>query len=391
MAFISREGGGNLQDLFFTEYELLDRYVGNRLWAWGRNFNIGALGQLGDNTGTNRSSPVQTVAGGTDWKQVAGGTQHTTAIKTDGTLWGWGSNAFGSLGDNTNVNKSSPVQTVCGGTNWKQVGSSGGNHTAAIKTDGTLWVWGYNLYGQLGNNANVPKSSPVQTVCGGTNWKTVAGGFFHTAAIKTDGTLWTWGYNLTGQLGDNTGTNRSSPVQTVAGGTNWKQVACGIYHTAAIKTDGTLWGWGRNTYGQLGDNTAVDRSSPVQTVAGGTNWKQVAGGYHTAAIKTDGTLWTWGRNTYGQLGDNTAVDRSSPVQTVAGGTNWKQVAGSYHTAAIKTDGTLWTWGYNTDGQLGISTITNKSSPVQTVAGGTNWKQVAGGGYHTIAVTFSDTQ
>ena len=202
--------------------------------------------------------------------------------------------------------------------------------------------------------------------------------------------LFLWGYNAQGQLGDNSIVYKSSPVQTIAGGTNWKQVSCGVTHTAAIKTDGTLWLCGYNSYGQLGDNSIVNKSSPVQTIAGGTNWKSVAcGGNHTAAIKTDGTLWLWGSNSYGQLGDNSIVNKSSPVQTIAGGTNWKSVAaGSVHTAAIKTDGTLWTCGYNGSGQLGDNSIVKKSSPVQTIAGGTNWKQVSCGDYHTTAISDS---
>jgi len=202
-------------------------------------------------------------------------------------LWLWGSNSNGLLGDNTVVNKSSPIQTVAGGTNWKQV-SCGFEHIAAIKTDGTLWSWGDGTLGQMGDNTIVNKSSPVQTVAGGTNWKQVACVFSHTAAIKTDGTLWLWGYNGSGQLGDNTIVNKSSPIQTVAGGTNWKQVACGDSHTAAIKTDGTIWTWGFNNSGQLGDNTVVNKSSPIQTVAGGTNWKQVSStGNFMAAIRDD--------------------------------------------------------------------------------------------------------
>jgi alpha-tubulin suppressor-like RCC1 family protein len=304
------------------------------LWTWGQN----SIGQLGDNTIIRKSSPIQTVAGGTNWKLVTCGRYHTAAIKTDGTLWTWGDNSSGQLGDKDIIRKSSPIQTFSGGTNWKLV-AAGGIHTAAIKTDGTLWTWGYNNFGGLGDGTIINRSSPVQTVSGGTNWKLVAAGQYHTAAIKTDGTLWTWGYNALGGLGDNTVIRKSSPVQTVAGGTNWKLVAGGAYHTAAIKTDGTLWTWGYNNNGNLGDNTVIHRSSPIQTVAGGTNWKLVAGGrYHTAAIKTDGTLWTWGVNSFGNLGDNTTIDKSSPVQTVAGGTNWKLVAGgNYHTAAIRDD------------------------------------------------------
>ena len=369
--------GIDLDTLYIRKENFLDR----NLFGCGYNNS----GQLGDNSTTHKSSPVQTIAGGTNWKQVACGVFHSAAIKIDGTLWTWGQNNEGQLGDNSITNRSSPVQTITGGTNWKQV-SGGTFYTVAIKTDGTLWTWGNNGYGQLGNNSLTNRSSPVQTVAGGTNWKQVSCKTAHTAAIKTDGTLWTWGLNNFGQLGDNSITNRSSPVQTIVGGTNWKQVVCGYGHIAAIKTDGTLWAWGNNTVGQLGDNNIVNKSSPVQTVAGGTNWKQIACGYlHTAAIKTDGTLWTWGSNTYGQLGDNNRVPKSSPVQTITGSTDWKQVAcGYYHTAALKIDGTLWTWGYNTNGQLGDNTINDKSSPVQTVAGGTNWKQVACGYRHTIA-------
>jgi alpha-tubulin suppressor-like RCC1 family protein len=377
---------GDLERMFVDDYAMIDQYAKTgSLWVWGYN----AYGELGDNTTIAKSSPVQTISGGTNWKQVACGVVHVGAIKTDGTLWLWGFNSSGRLGDDTNTNTSSPVQTISAGTNWKQVAAS--NHTTAIKTDGTLWLWGRNDYGQLGDNTITPKSSPIQTISGGTNWKQVACGGFHTSCIKTDGTLWLWGENFFGGLGDNTNTKRSSPIQTVAGGTIWKQVAAGQYHTAAIKTDGTLWTWGYNGFGQLGDNTSNITSSPNQTVAAGTNWKQVAcGDYLTACIKTDGTLWLWGDNGFGHLGDNTQTSRSSPIQTVSGGTNWKQVAaGQYYTAAIKTDGTLWTWGRNINGQLGDNTILNKSSPIQTVAAGTNWKQVACAQYDTTAIYFYD--
>ena len=204
--------------------------------------------------------------------------------------------------------------------------------------ENTLWGFGPNNYGQLGNNSVLPQSSPVQTVAGGTNWKQVACSTYHTAAIKTDGTLWLWGSGTGGRLGTNDILHRSSPVQTISGGTNWKQVACGFNCTAAIKTDGTLWVWGGGTLGQLGNNLILDLSSPVQTVAGGNNWKQVDCGMHISASKTDGTLWTWGYNGFGQLGTNDILHRSSPVQTIAGGTNWKQVAcGENNTIAIKDE------------------------------------------------------
>jgi alpha-tubulin suppressor-like RCC1 family protein len=325
--------GGNQTD-FDDAFIKKDLFTSGGLWTWG-------TGRLGNNTTSSRSSPIQTISGGANWKQVSTTLVYVAATKTDGTLWTWGSNPFGNLGTNDRTDRSSPVQTVAAGTNWKEV-SVGYYHTTSIKTDGTLWLWGYNYQGAIGDNTTTNRSSPVQTIAGGANWKQSTAGEDFTAAIKTDGTLWMWGYNGYGQLGINNASFRQSPVQTVAAGTNWKQVSCGRGSTAAIKTDGTLWTWGGNSYGQLGNNAVADRSSPVQTVAAGTNWKQVSvGQHHTAAIKTDGTLWLWGRNQFGQLGDNTVTNRSSPVQTVAAGTNWKQASGGrFHSAAIKTDGTL---------------------------------------------------
>jgi hypothetical protein len=351
-----------------------DAFTTGGLWSWGQNYQY----QLGDGTQIDRSSPVQISVYGNNWKEINVGHRRTGhAIKTNGTLWTWGNG--GALGDGTTNSRSVAVQ-IGADTTWKQVDS--GVHGVAIKTDGTLWAWGTNLEGQIGNGTTTNTSSPVQ-IGTGTNWKFISAGTYHTAAIKTDGSLWGWGWNAYGQLGDNTRDSKSSPVQTVAGGTNWKMVASGGYHTAAIKTDGTLWLWGEAAQGKLGDGTTANKSSPVQTIAGGVNWKLVTSGtYHTAAIKTDGTLWSWGGNTDGALGDGTLVSKSSPVQTVSFGTNWKQVSVKGFSIAIKTDGTLWAWGRGNEGQLGDGTSTTKSSPVQIP--GTNWKKISAGGYSSVA-------
>ena len=375
------------KDYLISVYpQIADQLITPELWTWGHNAN----GQLGDNTTTNKSTPVTTLAGGSNWKSVSGCGNQTAAIKTDGTLWTWGYNGYGELGINDTTDRATPVTTFAGGTNWKQVSGSG-NQTAAIKTDGTLWTWGWNVSGQLGTNGGGNRLTPVTTFAGGTNWKQVDCGT-QTAAIKTDGTLWVWGYNIQGGLGTNDTTDRATPVTTFAGGTNWKQVSCGYVHTAAIKNDGTLWTWGNNAYGQLGTNDTTNRNTPVTTFAGGTNWKSASGSYyHTVAIKTDGTLWTWGFGTSGQLGTNDTTNRATPVTTFAGGTNWKQSAGSHHhTAAIKTDGTLWVWGANGNGNLGTNDTTQRNTPVTTFAGGTNWKQVSDGSRnHTAAIKTSD--
>jgi len=374
-----------VDDLFVN----FDPFRKGNLWTWGNN----SYGQIGNNTsGIDRRSPVTTFAGETNWKQVACAYQHNIAIKTDGTLWTWGRNNYGQLGNNTTVNRSTPVTTFAGGTNWKQV-SGGYNFALAIKTDGTLWVWGGNDRGQLGDNTTTNRTTPVTTFAGGTNWKQVSGGSGITSAIKTDGTLWNWGRNDFGQLGDNTTTNRLTPVTTFAGGTNWKQVSAGggRFHTAAIKTDGTLWGWGFNGSGQLGDNTTTHRSTPGTTFAGGTNWKQVScGNDHTTAVKTNGTLWVWGSNWDGQLGNQfTSRNSSTPITTVSGGTTWKQVSGgSNFTQAIQTDGTLWGWGRNTNGQVGNNGFTHRYYP-ESAGFIRNLKEVSSGSSSASAITYID--
>jgi alpha-tubulin suppressor-like RCC1 family protein len=382
--FFSPEG--DLENYFVSEYWLIDQWIGDELWTWGHNI----YGMLGTNDTIQRNTPVTTLIGQNNWKQVDGGDLHTAAIKTDGTLWTWGRNFEGQLGTNDITQRNTPVTTFAGGTNWKQI-SCGNAHTAAIKTDGTLWIWGLGANGRLGTNGSVGNTTPVTTFAGGSNWKQVSCGGNFSAAVKTDGTLWTWGAGASGQLGTNDTTTRSTPVTTFAGGNNWKQVSCGGLQTAAIKTDGTLWVWGFNPDGQLGTNDSINKNTPVTTFAGGTNWKQVAcGGNHAAAIKTDGTLWTWGYNSYGCLGNNGGGVYYTPITTFAGGVNWKQVGvGIQHTAAIKTDGTLWTWGYSYLGRLGNNSSTyafGVLTPVTTFAGGSNWKQVACCSYHTAAVT-----
>lgn len=377
---------GDFDTYFMTTTDLIDRYVPGGLWMMGSNLNS----QLGDSTTASKSSPVQTIARGTNWKQVDAGYTHAAAIKTDGTLWLWGYNFYGQLGDSTATTRTSPVQTIMRGSDWKQV-ACGDYSTTIIKTDGTLWSCGYNLYGELADNTSTDRSSPVQTIARGNNWKSVSHGSTHVASIKTDGTLWLWGDNFNGQMGNSTSNNSySSPIQTIASGSNWEVVSCGMAYTAGIKTDGTLWMWGRNDFGQLGDSTTTNKSSPIQTITRGTNWKQVACGYSTAAIKTDGSLWMWGNNQFGQIGDNTTTNRLSPVQTISGGTNWKQVAcGNYHTLAIKTNGSLWLWGSNGSGELGDNTNTNRSSPIQSLMANYTWKQATGGYVFSGIILTSD--
>ena len=263
-----------------------------------------------------------------DTKEVSVGEYHTAAIKNDGTLWTWGSsNGCGVLGDGTTFDIDTPVQ-VGVDRDWIAV-SAGVNHTVAIREDAdgnrTLWAWGLNTYGRLGDGTTTDRYSPVQVRIDASTFfkdvKTVSAGNAHTVAIKNDGTIWAWGYNGEGQLGDGTTTNRSNPAQVKIDASTFfkdvKTVSAGWYHTVAIKNDGTIWAWGYNEYGQLGNGkSGVDEYSnfPVKI---GDRWKAVSTmNYHTAAIRDDGVLWTWGYNYYGQLGDATMENRSTPVRVI---------------------------------------------------------------------------
>ena len=291
------------------------------LWTWGNN----TCGSLGDGTILTRCSPG-TIFGGGTWCQVFSGNSIVAAIKTDGTLWTWGSNSFGVLGNGTTLDRSSPGTVAGGGTNWCQV-SGGGTFIASIKTDGTLWSWGCNNCGQLGDGTVTPRSSPGTVAGGGTTWSKVTSNCLHTVALKSDGTLWTWGRNLCGILGDGTTVSRCSPGTTWGSFTDWCDVSASNCHSSAIKTDGTLWTWGCNAQGRLGNGTTTDRCSPGTVAGGGTNWCQVSGGCNISpVIKTDGTLWTWGFNQCGVLGDGTTIDRCSPGTVAGGGTLWNRIS-----------------------------------------------------------------
>tara|TARA_B100000287_G_scaffold427146_1_gene476279 strand:- start:67 stop:1281 length:1215 start_codon:yes stop_codon:yes gene_type:complete len=388
----TKKGVWDIQDVRDKQLQSLWSYNGalGTWFNWGRN-NYGNLGQ---NNGTSYSSPVQ-IGSDTTWAngcQALGGEISSHGIKTDGTLWSWGWNSGGFLGVNDKTHRSSPVQVP--GTTWARI-VAGTDQVVATKTDGTLWSWGYNGYGQLCDGGTTHRSSPIQIP--GTNWGTGRKAISSTGrsvlAVKTDGTLWAWGGNASGRGGTNQapgGANSyfTSPRQIP--GTTWSMVEAGPGSGMAIKTDGTLWGWGGNWDGRLGQNSIGNGgggpayhgySSPVQ-VGSDTTWKDVAfthendGGY--VAIKTDGTMWGWGNAATGQLGLNSQTDVSSPTQIP--GTTWDIVdgIGASGATARKTDGTLWTWGNSSYGGLGNNTGpgAHRSSPIQIP--GTDWKVIVRG-------------
>jgi len=324
------------------------------------------------------------IGGANNWASISAGLLHTCGIfAKSGKLMCWGSSANGRLGDNNlSIDRATPV-SISGGGIWKQV--SAGAHTCAIKSDDTLWCWGPNSSGQVGDNTTILSRMLPTTVSGGGAWKQVSTGEFHTCAIKSNDTLWCWGSNANGRTGLNTTAGTTLVPTGISGGGTWKYISAGNAHTCGIKSDDTLWCWGLNTNGRLGDNSQTQRQIPT-AVNGGGSWKNVStGAAHTCGIKSNDTLWCWGLNTGGQLGDNSTTQRLIPT-AINGGGSWKQVAaGSVHTCGIKSDDTIFCWGTNADGQLGDTTTDARLVPTALSGGGT-WSSVDTYGKHVCATS-----
>lgn len=311
---------------------------------------------------------------------TAAGYYHDVVLKDDGTVWTWGSNGSGQLGDGTYFDRDYPVKIP--GLSGVTAISSRGNHTVALKNDGTVWAWGGNFYGQLGDGTTIDRTMPVQMV-GIEGVIAISAGYDHTIILKEDGTVWGTGDNCSGQLGD-IGNGQLTPVK-VPGISGITSIATGTAgYTMALKNDGTVWGWGNNGCGQLGNGTTLGTRIPAQ-VNGITDVVIIATGYcHTEALKNDGTIWGWGHNFYGELGDGTTINRTTPVQaTLITGAS-AIAAGENHTLALTSNGTIYGWGWNRDGQLGDGSNNSSSSPVQVVeSNGT--VALAAGGLHSIAL------
>jgi len=346
--------------------------INGNLWGWGQSRFLG----FGDQEHTTPSVIMSGVsAASAMWLQ-------TFVIKTDGSLWAWGDNRYGQLGDSTitigqydengslisievDNNRPSPVKIM----DDVAAVSSATRFTLAIRTDGSLWAWGNNEYGQLGNGTTTDQLSPVRVL---DDVVAVSAGARHTLAIRTDGSLWAWGSNEYGQLGDGTNTDRLSPVRIMDGVV---AINAGGLNAMAIKTDGSLWAWGDNRYGQLGDGTTTDMHSPVRIIE---NVIAVSTfGRNSMALTADGSLWTWGSNWFGLLGDDsdrgitdmelgsTAGDRPTPVKIMD---NVVAIsAGNMHSLAVKSDGTIWTWG-QFSGVIGDGRQAQSSVPEKVMDG-----------------------
>ena len=344
-------------DLSSGNHHVCGIAANNSLWCWGNNM----WGEVGDGSTTQKNFPTH-IGADLDWKTLALGEYHSCALKNSGSLYCWGENDEGQVGDGTTVTARVAPTVVNGDTNWAAV-DGGGLHTCALKTNGTLWCWGYDSDGRLGDNgaAGTIAKSPIP-IGSATDWKQVSAGGDHSCGIKNGRTLWCWGDNSIGQLGDKTTVNKTVPTR-IGKDKDWSQVSAGYLYTCARKTDGTLWCWGYNDYGTLGIGNTVTKTSPVKVGTAAT-WSEVfATAFHTCARQKNNSLWCWGGNDFGQLGrGNTVTPALKPTKV---GTGWNLFeTGWLHSCASKSDQSLWCWGDNEYGQIGDGTTINRSLPTR---------------------------
>ena len=306
---------------------------------------------------------------------LAAGSYHSMAATSLGAIWSWGCNFYGQLGNGSYdyVAHSTPI-CITAMTNVIAM-ADGSYHSLVVKSDRTVWSFGYNNYGQLGiGSSDYSQHAAITQVSSLADVISVSAGLYHSLALKSDGTVWTWGYNNYGQLGDGGNSPRSVPYQ-LSSLSNVVAIAAGYCHSLALKSDGSVWAWGYNVNGQLGDGTTTNRSTPVQVGGVGSIVAIAAGNYHNLALDRNGNVCAWGANTYGQLGDGTTTQRTTAVQTGASGV-MAIAAGQYHSLALSSNRSVCAWGQNSSGQLGNGTATNTNLPVQ-VSGLSNVTAIAG--------------
>ena len=359
-------------------------------WTWGTN----DYGQLGNGKTSTSPTGVAAVKGPSGTGQLGnivdmdGGREHVVALTSAGTVYTWGSDLQGQLGDNaTKANKSLPVKVTvpCSSGTVKAV-EAGHNSTVALCSNGTVWDWGYNSNGQLGDGTVTTRATPVQAR-GVTDAVAIAAGRDMTYAIRANGTLLAWGDNAYGELGDGTTTDRHTAVavKTLTGVVG---VAGGRNHGVALRSDGTVWTFGHNAYGQLGDGTLINRTTPVQVKTATTKLTGVtevdAGAHHSYARRTGGSVVSWGRNYRDELGDGTTTNRSHAVAVTGVSGAVSIGSGRDSGVAVVGDGTVRAWGHNAYGQLGDGTTTSRTRAV-VVRGVTGALRAGGGGSGYLSV------
>ena len=405
-------------------------------YCWGSNVN----GRLGDNTIIDRLTPVTVQQGGVTFASIGVGVRHSCALTGAGQTYCWGAGANGLLGDNTNTDRLIPVAVQQSGISFTSI-SVGGNHTCGL-SEGQAYCWGVNTNGRLGDNTATMRPTPVAVQQGAITFVSVVAGSVHTCGLTSGGAAHCWGYGGNGLLGNNSTADQYSPVTVQQGALSFTSIVAGSSHNCGLTSGGATYCWGSNASGRLGDNTTSDRLTPVAVQQGAVIFVSVtAGGSHTCGLTSGGQAHCWGDNVYGQVGDNTSTQRLTPT-AVSGGVFWSVVstsAASAHTCGVKTatqlvycwgsrlngrigdnagyslqqtkpvavtgdvaftsivtgnastcgltgGGQVYCWGFNANGRLGDNTATDRIAPVAVQQGAVTFASIASGQGHVCGLT-----
>jgi alpha-tubulin suppressor-like RCC1 family protein len=349
-----------------------------KVWCWGYN----QYGKLGDNSLTSRLTPVSILGVNKTFCQITNGTEFTSSIDKNGKVWSWGYNQYGQLGDNSVTSRRTPVSILGVNKTFCQI-TNGSAFTSSIDQYGKVWSWGYNQYGQLGDNSITTRRTPVIILGVTKTFCKISTGASHTVGIDKNGIVWCWGYGVNGQLGYNSTTSQRTPVSILGVVKTFCQINCGQISTLGIDKNGKIWGWGSNIYGQLGNNSVVAVSTPVAVQGTLKTFCSIASGNsNTFAIDYKNNLWGWG---YGKgLGLN-IPDYITPTSIVVDKTFCKITAGDTSSLGIDKNGKIWGWGDNSFGQLGDNSTTNRFSPVSISGVNKTFCNIYTGDNHSVGI------
>lgn len=332
-----------------------------QIWGWGYNI----LGQLGDGSKTSRLTPVSIHGNKKTFCKINGGLNYTIGLEYNGQVWAWGYNAYGNLGDDSTTNRCTPVSVLGAKKTFCKI-TSGQNHIIVLQNNGQIWGWGYNNNGQLGDNTVASKRTPVSILGGKKTFCEISASQYSTFGIEHDGQVWSWGYNTYGLLGIDSLDNKSTPVSVLGNKKTFCKIAGGTNHAIGLDYNGQVWAWGYNLYGRIGDNSLTSRLTPVSILGDKKTFCKITGGQnHTVCIQHNGQVWSWGYNNNGQLGDDSTTSKRTPVSIHGNKKTFCQIStGQNHTIGIEHNGNIWTWGYNTHGQIGDNSTTPRYTPVR---------------------------